>query len=111
MKNPVQIANELETFKRQHGGGSIIDDAVEALRRQHEEIKRAEEMKHSFTLLLRWVKRVCGRRMCNVLVKKKHKVGFLSHSWITAPVEERQRYDMLISECETFVPNSGVYSS
>lgn len=108
MRNPIQIANELETFKRQHGGGSIIDEAVATLRRQQEELNEAEEMRHSFGMLLRWVKRVCGRRM-----KKIRFIHFDKRTkqtvYVSPKIAEINKYDILIRECEEQVPNSGVY--
>ena len=110
MVNAIQLANELETFKRMHKGGSLIDDAVSTIRRQHEELVEAESMRHAFTLLLRFVKRICGRRMC--------KIGFYhfnrknrSIEVLNPKIAEINNYDTLIRTCEEHIPNSGVYGT
>lgn len=108
MRNPIQIANELQTFKRQHGGGSIIDEAVEAIRKQHEELIEYESMKNSFAYVLRWVKRICGRRMSKIaFIHLNTKVGRFEYIYPT--LVEIQKYDMMIREGEKYIPNSGRY--
>jgi len=110
MRNPLQVATELETFKKAHNGGAIIDEAVKTIRDQHNEIVGLTDAKMRCRDLLRFAKRVLGKRLERIAIRKIKKVkGVEQVIYILPTVTDRQVFDMIVNDCEGVIPDSGVY--
>jgi len=116
MLSPIQVATELETFKRAHNGGQIITDAVKTIREQNEELAHYRDMEARFGAMLRFIKKHMGRRMEIYARRKKCKrtasaYGVAEIKYVLPTGAARNEYDAMVRDCEAFVANAGVYGS
>lgn len=109
IKNPKAIANELETFKRQHNGGEIITDAVNALREMSDELDELREQSAMFKKVVRWVKKNVGIHICGIRFREKKRGAKSGIVLRMANPAERVEFDAMMSQCERMIPDSGVW--
>lgn len=70
MRTPYAVATELATFKRFHGGGTIIDEAVQMIQHLNKERENLERCRNLLTINGRFMRRVFGNDLQNVRIRQ-----------------------------------------
>lgn len=104
--NPMQVANELETFKMAHGRGQVITDAVKVIRDQQKELAHYRDMEAQFKETMVWIKRNLGRDL-HLVFKRENVRGNLTA--VAFKANDIQNFNNLMNQNHVFLPSCGVW--